>query len=243
MKQIYELQSQIYCINLISRPDRYESMKKFESEEGIKLNFYRPKKNVISGRIGCFTSHIECIKHAYKMGYPMVMIFEDDVVKTKYYDKIDWEQIKKFMQKDKTWEIIKFSSTTNPLDLIKPNDYKYLYNGPTLLGTAYVVNRKGIEKIMGTFAQYLESTHLDVYYSKIFAKTTYNVIPIPFDQNWTMGSDNIWEWTLTQKNQEYIRNLLNFNVFYYTSLIKYYNLIIGLLIILILSIYIHKKSK
>lgn len=242
MKPIYDQLSKIYCINLVSRPDRYESMLKFQEEEGIKLKFYRPKKNVISGRIGCFTSHIKCIQDAYFMNYPMVMIFEDDVVKTKFYNKIDWNEIKDFMLNDKTWEILKFSSTTNPLDIIKPNTHNYLYNGPTLLGTAYILNRKGIGKIMRTFAQYIKSTHLDVYYYEIFSKTTYNVIPIPFDQKWDMGSDNEWEWTLSRKNQEYVRNLLNYNIFYYTSLLKFHNLIIGILIILILGIYIQRNK-
>ena len=243
MKPIYDKLSQIYCINLISRPDRYELMKKFEVEESIKLKFYRPNKNIISGRIGCFTSHIKCVQDAFLMNYPMIMIFEDDVVKTEFYDQINWKQIKKFMEKDLTWEILKFSSTTNPIDIIKPNTNNYLYNGPTLLGTAYVLNRKGIEKIMKTFNSYLQTTHLDVYYYEIFSKTTYNIIPIPFDQRWDMGSDNEWEWTMSRKNQEYIRNLLNYNVFYYTSLIKYNNRItIIILIILILGIYINKRK-
>lgn len=243
MKPIYEMFNQIYCINLISRPDRYELMQKFEEEEGIKLKYYRPKKNVISGRLGCFTSHIKCVQDAYLMNYPLVLIFEDDVVKTKFYNKIDWKQIKEFIEKDNTWEILKFSSTTNPIDMVKPNEYKYLYNGPTLMGTSYALNRKGIEKIMKTFGSYIQTNHLDEYYYKIFPKTTFNVIPIPFDQRWDMGSDNEWEWTLSRKNQEYVRNILNYNVFYYTSLIKFYNLIIYLLIIFIFGIYIFKKTK
>jgi len=243
MKLIYEMLSKIYCINLISRPDRYESMKKFEAEESLQIKYYRPKKNIISGKIGCFTSHIKCVQDAYLMNYPLVMIFEDDLIKTKFYDKIDWKQVKEFMENNNTWEILKFSSTTNPIDIIKPNEYKHLYNAPTLLGTAYVLNRKGITKIMRTFGKYLQTFHLDIYYCDIFAKTTYNVIPIPFDQNWTMGSDNVWEWTITQRNQEYVRNILNFNIFYYISLVKFYNLIIYFLLIFILSIYIFKKKK
>lgn len=242
MKQIYSLLSQIYCINLISRPDRYKSMLKFQKEEGIKLKFYRPKKNIISGRIGCFMSHIKCIQDAYFMNYPMIMIFEDDVVKTKYYDYINWDEIKDFIIDDNTWEIIKFSSTTSPLDIVKPNPYKYLYNGPTLLGTAYILNRQSIEKIMRTFGHYIQKSHIDVYYYKIFSDTTWNVMPIPFDQKWDMGSDNEWEWTLSRKNQEYVRNLLNYNLFYYMSLTKYYNLILILLIIFISILYIQRKK-
>ena len=243
MDSIYKLLDKIYCINLISRPDRYESMKKFEAEEGIKIQYYRPKKNNISGRIGCFTSHIKCIQNAFNLNYSMIMIFEDDVVKTKFYNEIDWKQIKQFIEDNKSWEIIKFSSTTSPLDIIKPNEYNYIYKGPTLLGTAYILNRKGIIKIMQTFGSYLQSMHLDEYYYYLFSKTTFNIIPIPFDQKWDMGSDNTWDWTLTRKNQEYIRNILNYDVLYYLSLIKFYNIIIIILIFIILIICISKRYK
>ena len=171
------------------------------------------------------------------------MIFEDDVVKTKFYNKIDYEQIKQFILTNQSWEILKFSSTTNPIQIIKSNDFPNIYNGPTLLGTAYILNKKGINKIVRTFANYIQTYHLDVYYYEIFAKTTYNVIPIPFDQRWDMDSDNSWEWTLTKKNQDYVRNILNYNLFYYTSLAKYYNTIIKILLIIILVLYIIKWNK
>ncbi len=243
MEPIYKLLDQIYCINLISRPDRYSLMKEFEAEEKINITFHRPKKNVISGRIGCFTSHLNCVHDAFKKNHSYIMIFEDDVIKTKYYDKIDYEQIKNFILTNKSWEILKFSSTTTPIQMLQSNEYSNIYNGPTLLGTAYVLNKKGINKIISTFTNHIQKNHLDVYYSEIFKKTTWNVLPIPFDQRWDMGSDNTWEWTLSSKNQEYIRNILNYNVFYYTSLIKYYNSIIKILIIVILVLYIIKWEK
>jgi GR25 family glycosyltransferase involved in LPS biosynthesis len=244
MEPIYKILDKIYCINLISRPDRYDQMKKFEAEENINIKFYRPEKNVISGRIGCFTSHINCVKNAYLMKYSLVMIFEDDVTKTNFYKNIDYEQIKKFMQTNETWEILKFSSTTNPLQMILPNDLPNIYNGPTLLGTSYILNRKGIEKIMNTYSKYINTEHLDWYYSKIFPKTTYNIIPIPFDQRWDMGSDNSWkEFTFNEKNQEYARNILDYKILYYASLIKYYNLYLRILIGMLLVIYIVKINK
>lgn len=243
MEPIYKLVDRIYCINLISRPDRYAAMKSFEAEEKINIQYFRPKKNVISGRIGCFVSHLKCVQDAFKKNYSYIIIFEDDVVKTKYYSHIDYSQIKNFMLTNNSWEILKFSSTTSPVQILQSNEFPNIYNGPTLLGTAYVLNRKGINKILSTFTNYIQTQHLDVYYSEIFKKTTWNVMPIPFDQRWDMGSDNTWEWTLTSKNQEYVRNILNYNLFYYTSLAKYYNLIIRILLIIILVLYIIKWNK
>lgn len=238
MESIYKLVDNIYCINLISRHDRYEHMKLFEKEENIKLDFYRPKKHPINGRIGCFTSHVKCIQDAFLKNYSMIMIFEDDVKKTPHYNKIDYEEIKNVMIEDTTWEMLKFSSITNLLEILKPNEYNFIYNGPTLLGTAYILNEKGIKRVMNTFTKYIESSHVDVYYYQIFSNTTYNVFPIPFDQRWDMGSDNIWEWTLLPQIQTFIRNILNYDVIYYTSLAKYFN---GILIMFVIFMFVNKK--
>jgi len=223
MKELYDLVDQIYCINLLSREDRYESMLKFQQEENIKLNFHRSEKNLTSGRVGCFTSHINCVRDAYLKNYQKILIFEDDIVKTKFYNKINWREVKEFIQENNSWEIIKFSSTTNPLEVVNKEASPHLYNAPTLVCPAYLLNRRGIEKIMDTFSPYLETTQIDMYYYKIFSKTTLNVMPIAFDQRWDIESDNFWEWALSLENQKYLRDLLNYNVFYYMSLFKYYN--------------------
>ena len=237
MESIYKLVDNIYCISLISRPDRYENMKLFEKEEKIKLDFYRPKKHS-NGRIGCFTSHIKCIQDAFLKKYSMIMIFEDDVVKTPHYNKIDYEEIKNLMLVNTDWEILKFSSNAmNPIYILKPNEYNFMYNGPTLLGTAYILNKKGINTVMNTYTKYIQSTHLDVYYHNIFSNTTYNVMPIPLDQRWDMGSDNIWEYC-TPQIQSYMRNMLNYDLNYYMSFAKYYNEII---IMILIFMFINKQ--
>lgn len=238
MESIYKLVDNIYCINLISRHDRYEHMKLFEKEENIKLDFYRPKKHPINGRIGCFTSHVKCIQDAFLKNYSMIMIFEDDVKKTPHYNKIDYEEIKNVLIEDTTWEMMKFSSNTmNVIEILKPNEYNFIYNGPTLLTTAYILNKKGINKVMNTFTKHIQSTHVDVYYYNIFSNTTYNVMPIPLDQRWDMGSDNIWDFCSPQM-QRNIQNFLNYDVNYYMSFPKYYN---GILIMFIIFMFLNKK--
>ena len=65
MNSIYNLVDPIYCINLISRDDKFEHMKKFEKKENITINYYRTIKDIYGGKIGCFKSYIEVIKHAF----------------------------------------------------------------------------------------------------------------------------------------------------------------------------------
>ena len=106
MNQINKELDQIYCINLISRPDRYIHMKNFELEIGTKINFYRPEYDPSGWEIGCFKSHIAIITQAYESGYNQVLVLEDDIKKTKSYNSIDYDEIIKFIQTNNSWDNI-----------------------------------------------------------------------------------------------------------------------------------------
>ena len=45
MQNIYKLVDEIYCINLITRNDRYETMNQFASSENIKITYFRPERH------------------------------------------------------------------------------------------------------------------------------------------------------------------------------------------------------
>jgi GR25 family glycosyltransferase involved in LPS biosynthesis len=239
MNKIYNLMDKIYCINLISRNDRYELMQNFEKEENIKLTYYRPKKHN-NGRIGCFISHIEVIKDAYINKYKYIMIFEDDIIKTPSYNKINYTEIEKFIKRNE-WDIIKLSSSIYPIHLFKYNDYNHLYNGNSLMGNAYILNKESINKIINTYTKYINDYHIDSYYTYIF-KNIYNVIPIIFDQKWNLESDNEWEWTYNKVLDRYIRNILNNNLLYYISIIKYNNNYLILIMIMIIIYILHNNT-
>jgi len=70
----------IFCINLDSRPDRWdESLKEFK-KIGIENKVERFSAiNIQPGIIGCTKSHYECIKLAKECGYNQILILEDDV--------------------------------------------------------------------------------------------------------------------------------------------------------------------
>ena len=75
MKKYFD---KIYCINLDSRPDRWqESLIEFEK---LGLDVERVAGYQMSpGIAGCSKSHLECIKLAKINGYKNVLVLEDDI--------------------------------------------------------------------------------------------------------------------------------------------------------------------
>ena len=68
--------------------------------------------------------------------------------------------------------------------------------------SSYIINRKGMEKILSTWGNYLGVEPIDSYYGKIFDSTMWNVIPIPFDQ------DKIFE-TNIQLTNKFIEDIVS----------------------------------
>jgi GR25 family glycosyltransferase involved in LPS biosynthesis len=244
MEQVYKLVDQIYCINLISRDDRYANMKAFESEEKIKINYFRPEKDICGGDIGCFKSHIHVISHAYKSGHSQVLVFEDDIIKTPAYKTIDYNSIAKFIRENKSWEIIQFSwfELANSLlfPMASPKESKNLSQFGSVLASSYIINRNGMKKILSTYKEHLGVQPVDNYYCEIFKKTMWNVVPSPFDQNRELPNDNIW----FNKTIDNVLILISSksNMIYRLSQFKFWNgcYIILLLVLLVLFFFIFK---
>ena len=237
MEQIYKLVDEIYCINLISRPDRYKIMKDFEKEENIKLNFFRPEKHQEGGRMGCFTSHITIIQNAYDSNKNLILIFEDDIIKTPSYKDICYNEINDFIKNNQNWEMLKFGSINIIDSILVPMNgkYKNILQYGSLSNTSYIINRKGMKKILDTYKKYIKIEHVDYYYQIIFNKTMYNIIPIIFDQNIRLERDNIWIHPIIDKISVYI--YAKTNISYNLSLFKYYRGFIISYLFLILIIY------
>ena len=243
MEQIYKLVDEIYCINLISRPDRYKIMKDFEKEEKIKLNFFRPEKHPEGGRIGCFTSHITIIQNAYDSGKNLILIFEDDIIKTPSYKDICYNEINDFIINNQNWEMLQLGSFTfNPIDsLLVPMNTKYknISQHNSMLASSYIIKRKGMKKILDTYKEYINTEQIDGFYQIIFNKTMYNIIPVIFDQDRRLESNNLWIHPQIDKITMFIH--VKFNAVYNLSLFKYNNgFIISYLLIILIVYYLFR---
>lgn len=118
MPDINEAFSHKFCINLDRRPERWEQMRsKFErcGVEGVQRFAAVDGQQAIvpanwsdsPGAYGCLRSHLEIIKEARLLGWPNVLIFEDDAA-------LDPELHEKFssyfQQVPSDWEMLHFGA-------------------------------------------------------------------------------------------------------------------------------------
>ena len=79
----------IYCINLDSRPDRWDECQVEFTKIGIQDKVERlPAYEMSPGIAGCSKSHLECIKLAKSNNHKNVLILEDDIKFTDNFSEI-----------------------------------------------------------------------------------------------------------------------------------------------------------
>jgi GR25 family glycosyltransferase involved in LPS biosynthesis len=114
MPDINEAFPHKFCINLDRRPERWEQMRsKFErcGVRGVERFAAVDGQQALlpanwsdsPGAYGCLRSHLEIIKEARRLGWPSVLIFEDDAALdpelsekfSSYFQQVpaDWEML------------------------------------------------------------------------------------------------------------------------------------------------------
>lgn len=171
----------IFCINLIERDDRYYFMKKqFEKInpliDNLTIEFVRNYKHTKGGRFGCFDSHIQCVKKAWKENLDYCIIMEDDCVITD-----------NFLQSLKESELLisQCKELGKKIDIIYSHDYGCIYCDKKIteniyrgkfLGTACIlIMRNFMKKILGEYKKYIEKYHYDFFLTKISTSTFINL--------------------------------------------------------------------
>ncbi len=155
----------LYVINLDERTDRWENIVKTFTDPVfniIRVNAYKEKQ----GWIGCFRSHIECIRLAKEAGEKNVLVIEDDCIP--YSDiesfKSRLRTIKEFLDRISVWDIY-LGGTVH----VVPDTYKNII---TYKNEKFVEFNKAY------------ATHLICYNSKVYDYFL-SVKPIlPIDEIW-----------------------------------------------------------
>lgn len=111
--KITEYFPNIYCVNLDSRPDRWEEaqieFKKIGIENDVKRFSAIKHPN---GATGCKQSHLNIIKEAKELNLDNVLIFEDDL----FFVQTDLKMISDALNELNTldWELFYFGATLCP---------------------------------------------------------------------------------------------------------------------------------
>lgn len=156
----------IYYINLDRSEDRKKRIeklfhdnhitnyKRIEAIDGKKLNmadyenkFVFTKKNISIYEIACTLSHLKAIRQAYNDNCENALIMEDDC----NFDYIKFKNLtlENLITTNNQWECIQVACTISPKiakSLFKSDDI--LINYHCYGAVAYLINRKGMEKIV-----------------------------------------------------------------------------------------------
>lgn len=182
MKTISDYFENIYCVNLETRPDRWEqvqkefekyniiNVKRYNAVDGNTIFVINPK--LLRGELGILNTHINLIKMAKENNFKNILIMEDDV-----WFNPDIVNLEKYMnQLPEYWDMLYFGinyQQNAPLNLIKPNIGKPI-NGYGLQCVA--INNTMFDKILEIIPKM--EKQVDVYYSEFFkTKKVYSFFP------------------------------------------------------------------
>jgi GR25 family glycosyltransferase involved in LPS biosynthesis len=205
---VYDKIDRIYCISLTTTPDKLDNAKNLFTQLGFehKVRYHVVERHPLGGNVGCFISHTDIIKESYAdPECKSVLIFEDDVIRGKFYHKQHMQKVEEFMENNKDWDIIKLGYSIHPaffheMMFSKDNTYP-LHEFPSTMTHAYIISRKGMKKHIDKFnkinindwdmrnKQGNELYHFNYNFDIMFhhSMSTYNIIPIQF---WQSIKDN-----------------------------------------------------
>lgn len=210
-ESFWELIDAIYCINLISRDDRYlEAQKIFQQLNlSAKVQFHRPEKDSANPLRGCYSSHQTVINRSYQAGHKYIIIFEDDVIPADDYDQTRLQEVQDFITTNQEWELFYLgilpeirSEVTKAL----PN-YDHIRAMSSLCTHAYIVSQKGMRK----YSQLpYADIPLDYLYILSSKNKSYGIYPSLFDQR-TSSSDIDSKYDWFPWKQVYFRFIQNYS--------------------------------
>ena len=192
--------------NLKKFSNKYQRIKGFngylienkQSDVVDGILFYNDYADLTKSEIGCTLSHLMAIKKAYDNWDEVALIVEDDtnisLIKT-----LDFDFSEFIKNAPEDWEILKLFHISNNSEKLKSvkqyKDYRYLLEDesyPTYSCVGYVINRKGMEKIVN-YVYFQDGFHIKKEKGKpvegvadffIYNLTrTYNITPNLFFPN------------------------------------------------------------
>jgi GR25 family glycosyltransferase involved in LPS biosynthesis len=188
-----------YYINLKDREDRNRhTLKQFQklnipSLNMVRMNAYKHQY----GAIGCYLSHLNCLKNAKKNGYDHILICEDDITFANI--PILKHQLTKVINQVDDWDVLMIASNIIEIEKIQDVNY-YVRVKRGMAGTGYIVKSHYYDKLIDNFTKgiALLSKHphltrfyaLDVYWFSL-QETDKWIIPIPLSVSQYSNFSNI----------------------------------------------------
>jgi hypothetical protein len=186
-----DLNVKVYCISLKTREDRFQASRAEFERVGLlpRVEYFRPDPDPISGRRGCWRSHIHIIHDCGNSG--PVLIFEDDVVFLS-----DWKEsvrrIKWFLLLKKYWDVLFLGGMIYDINF----EYRHpdVFKARVLTTHAYFISQQFIRELRNDFDFHpdkYKSLTIDCYYLRA-ANDSFVLKKQCCGQNTSLGSDIDW---------------------------------------------------
>ena len=183
MTKFWSTLDAIYCINLRSRPDRYQQAQQVFAQLGLsdRVEFYQPERDSENGLRGCYNSHRHLIQKSLAAGQQRILIFEDDVICSQQYAASYLDEVHDFLEQNNDWELF-YLGTLPEIRSQKistvPN-FAHIRQMASLCTHAYLVSLRGMQK----YSQLpYADIPLDYLYIMASQQKCYGVHPSLFDQ-------------------------------------------------------------
>lgn len=139
-----------FCISLLSKPDRWEKMKKRFDVLSMKVTRWAASTSAIDkfgdrlrpGEIGCAQSHVNIWRYMVQQNLEYALIFEDDACLDK-----DWVNKLALLKLPEEWDLV----LLNACDPIEPRDTWVLVT-EQYLTAGYILSLKGAQRLLHDFA-------------------------------------------------------------------------------------------
>lgn len=180
MSKFWDFFDKIYCINLITRDDRYKKTKKLFKKLNISVKYFRPEKHPTSGAQGCYESHLSIIQEAYNNNYEHIFIFEDDIMANERYSEKLLDKAYEFISTNQDWDIFYLGHSP---DIIFNNSRtlsKYIVNVYSCQTHAYAISRRFMKIMLNKHKKFI-GMNIDILYRNI--NNCYALFPMVFEQD------------------------------------------------------------
>lgn len=196
---MYNFFDDVVVLSLRNQRDRQEHVTQTLDNLGIPFSFYFADR-MKDPKYGSLDSHSKIILKALDAGNDNVLIFEDDVTPSRFYDPIILQHCIDFMKDNKDWDFFYLgychpNPRTYLADALKCGFGKqytqHVYECNCFCWHAYVVSRRGMQKYKRLYESILKDLknpdNIDVEIQRNNIRKHLNIymcVPGQFDQLW-----------------------------------------------------------
>ena len=176
MKQLLSFVDKAYCINLDSRPERWQSVSEEFSRAGIGDMVERVSAITAQDpRMGCLQSHQLCIREAIEQNFENIVIFEDDVCFVNCPTDF-FADVAAFLQTESNWDLFYLGGNVMyPARFV----HQHVFRSRFFSTHAYIINRRA-------FTSCLQATvPIDMWYA--WNTVSYGLYPMYATQQETFS--------------------------------------------------------